>query len=302
MRFGTVAPPSHIPDAIVIVLPGLSEFSEKYFELAHDLLKRNLSMWVLDWQGQGKSERHLKNRHKRHATSFDDDVADLHFFLMEYVKHAAVHPDIGRIPLVMLGHSMGANIGLRYLSQHPDMFAAAAFTAPMLGIKSLRAFPGWLRLAISGALNESMNSSYIFGGGDWDPEIRPRRAHDTLSSDPVRDQVHNTWCEFDPDLQVGNVTFGWVHEALVSCYKLAKSRVLQSIQTPVLLALAEQEKLVDNKTIKKAVQKIPQATLLELPDSHHEILMEKDEIRDRFLAAFDELLTTNAIKEKVKPF
>ena len=121
LRFGSVFPENRVPEAIVIALEGLSEFSEKYFEVAHDLLKMDCAFWVLDWQGQGKSQRHLKNPHKRHSSSFDEDVADLHFFIQEYVKHSAVHPDVGRIPLVMLGHSMGANIGLHYLHRHPDM-------------------------------------------------------------------------------------------------------------------------------------------------------------------------------------
>ncbi len=302
MRFGTVAPESHIPDAIIIVLPGLSEFGEKYFELAHDLLDRNLSMWVIDWQGQGKSERHLKNPHKRHSNSFDEDIADLHFFLMEYVKHAAVHPDVGRIPLIMLGHSMGANIGLRYLHRHPDMFAAAAFSAPLMGINSLRALPSWLALSISEPLSSFFGHSYVPGGNDWEPRIRPRRAKGTLTSDKTRSTIHDAWSTFDPALQVGNVTFGWVHEALVSCARLRKKNVLRDIHTPCLLALAEQDRLVDNARIKKAAKVMPHATLVELPGSYHEILMETDGIRNSFLNAFDELLTVNKIKEKVKPF
>ncbi|HEY8189985.1 MAG TPA: alpha/beta hydrolase, partial [Micavibrio sp.] len=156
LRFGTVSPKNRVPDAVVICLPGLSEFAEKYYETAHDMLRRNLAFWILDWQGQGKSERPLANRQKRHSSSFDDDVGDLHFFLMEYVKHASVHPDVGRIPMVMLAHSMGANIGMRYLAQHHDMFSCAAFTAPLTGIRATRFLPTSVALDISGVLKELM--------------------------------------------------------------------------------------------------------------------------------------------------
>src|ERR1035437_9489859 len=78
LRFGAVDPAGGDPAAVVIVLPGLSEFSEKYFEVARDMLRRNLAFRVLAWQGQGKSDRYLGNPHKRHTAGFDEDIADLH--------------------------------------------------------------------------------------------------------------------------------------------------------------------------------------------------------------------------------
>lgn len=303
IRFGSVAPESGVPDAVVIVLQGLSEYTEKYFELANDLLSRNLSFWMIDWQGQGRSDRHLEDRQKRHSSGFEDDVNDLHYFIMEYVKHSAVHPDVGRIPLVMMGHSMGANIGLRYLHEYPDMFACAAFTAPMFGIQALGKMPKWMSLTLTGAMQEAFDRSYVeFGGKEWHPAMRDAPKKDIFSNDEDRKKLHNIWMEHDPDLQVGNITYGWLHEANLSCRKLRKKGYLDDLKTPCLFALAGQEKLVDNKESRKAIKKMPYAKLLELPDAKHEILMEKDDIRNTFLNNFMELLTVNNIKEKLKPF
>lgn len=303
LRFGSVFPENRVPEAVVIGLQGLSEFTEKYFELAHDLLKIDVAFWMMDWQGQGKSERHLKNTHKRHSTSFDEDIADLHFFIMEYVKHSAVHPDVGRIPLVMLGQSMGANIGLRYLHNHPDTFAAAVFLAPMIGIKSLRFLPNWLRLGLTAALQETMDQSFIeFGGKEWTPYKRENPGKTIFSSDPARDAVHNIWCKHDPELQVGNVTYGWLHEANLSCSKLQRQNVMEDIQTPCLFALAGKEKLVDNKAARKSIAHMPNAKTIELPEAHHEILMESDDIRNEFLQEFSDFLHEHNISEQLKPF
>lgn len=303
MRFGTVAPKSGIPDAVVIGLQGLGEFTEKYFEVAQTLLGMNLSFWMIDWQGQGKSHRHLKEPQKRHSGGFEEDVADLHYFLMEYVKHSAVHPDVGRIPLVMLGHSMGANIGIRYLIEHPDMFACAAFSAPLLGINAFRHAPQWMSLALTAALQEALDQAWLeFGGKEWHPNMREHKRNDIHSTDPVRKAVHNAWCHHDPGLQVGNITYGWLHAAHSSCVKLQKPDVIESIQTPCLFALAGQETLVDNRLARKMILRMPHATLLELPDAKHEILMEQDAIRDEFFQGFKELLLTNNIKDKLKPF
>lgn len=303
IRFGTVAPESRIPDAVVIMAPGLSEFGEKYFELAHDLLKRNLSLWVIDWQGQGHSDRHLKKHpHKRHTTSFEDDVADLHFFIMEYVKHSAVHPDVGRIPLVLLGHSMGANVGLRYLYRHPDTFACAAFSAPMLGIRDTRIIPRPLRLALTGLLSEIAGNAYVFGGRDWNAQARENPGHNIFSSDLTRDAIHNSWCLHDLSLQVGNPTFRWLHEAEKSCAFISQPKILENIKTPVLLGLAGEDKLVDNRAIHKAARYLPAAHVVELEGARHEILMESDPIRERFLQAFEDLLSRANVRGQLKPF
>lgn len=303
IRFGTVAPASRIPDAVVIMAPGLSEFGEKYFELAHDLLKRNLSLWVIDWQGQGLSDRHLRNTpHKRHATSFDDDVADFHFFIMEYVKHSAVHPDVGRIPLVLMAHSMGGNIGLRYLQEHPETFACAAFSAPMLGIRDLRAVPSPLRNPLTAALSELMGNSFVFGGSEWRAEVRANPGHNIFSSDPVRDTIHNTWSLHDPRLQVGSPTFRWLYEAVKSCNVVSSAALLQGIKTPSLFALASKDELVDNNAIRRAARMIPDAQLIEIEGARHEILMESDTYRNQFLQAFEALLTKTAVRGQVKPF
>lgn len=303
LRFGTVAPPSRVPDAVVVVLQGLSEFTEKYFELAHNLLDQNLSFWMMDWQGQGGSERPLKNREKRHSFGFEDDIADLHFFIHEYVKHSAVHPDVGRIPLVMLGHSMGANIGMRYLFRHPETFACAALCAPMIDIHALAPYPKWLSLTAASVMNTLAGQAYVgFGNGDWQDGDRNVINGDIFSHDPVRKELHNLWMRQNETLRLGHVTYGWVYQALRSCIQVQKKDVLRNIKTPCLMALAGQDKLVQNSSARKAAKIMEHIKVLELEDSRHEILMEKDEIRNRFLNAFFELLAVNKISEQRKPF
>lgn len=303
IRFGTAAPESGVPDAVVIGLQGMGEFTEKYFELARDLISRNLSFWMIDWQGQGKSHRHLKDPHKRHSTGFEEDVADLHYFILEYVKHSAVHPDVGRIPLVMLGHSTGANIGLQFLRQYPEIFACAAFTAPLIGIKALGRLPPWLCLPLAGLCREVMDRAYTgFGEKRWRAAMRDDPRNDIHSTDPVRKKVHNIWCQHDEALQVGNVTYGWIYHACRACLKLQRPGFLDDLPVPCLFALAGRDALVDNIAARKVIGRMKRATLLELPEARHEILMERDEWRGQFLAAFGELLRASNLKEKLKPF
>jgi lysophospholipase len=302
LRFGTVSPKNKIPDAVVVCLPGLSEFSEKYYELAHDLLNRNLSMWVMDWQGQGLSQHSFNNSQKRHSLGFENDVADLHYFIKEYVKHASVHPDVGRIPLVMLAHSMGANIGLRYLIEHRDIFSCAAFSAPLTHLKAAEFLPLSVAVDITSLLKEFMNLSYVFGGGDWKSSERDNPKTNIFSHDPVRAAVHNAWFQTDSRLQVGHITYGWLYEALRSCYTIQNALENNPPDIPCLFALAGKDNLVSNKQTKKIIKMLPETVELDLDEAFHEILMERDDIRNQFLDAFMNLLHSHNIKDKLKRF
>lgn len=303
IRFGSCAPEGNVPDAVVIVLQGLSEYIEKYFELASSLQKNNYSFWMIDWRGQGKSDRHLTDRQKRHSDSFEDDVEDLDFFIDQYVKHSAVHPEVGRIPLVLLGHSAGGNIGLRYISKYPDVFEAAAFSAPMFDLKAIKNKPKWLINLASGGLNNVMRHNYFPNGqGAWTAEMREKPENDIFSNDPVRKEVHNAWLKVDPELQVGNATVGWVHQAMKSCKIIQNKLPLEDIKIPCLFGKAEHEDLVDNEAIDNIAKRIPNSQVLELKGAKHEIVMETDEIRNSFLNAFDKMLKDNNIKDKLKRF
>lgn len=300
LRFGTAYPESRLPSAVVVILPGRAEFAEKYFEVANDLLKQNLSVWILEWQGQGLSDRYIPKYPQRgHSEDFGQHVDDLHEFILEYVKHACVHPDVGRIPMVMLAHSTGANIGLRYIHQHPDMFESAAMTAPLLGIPAASKYPDF---AVK-LLSLLAGRRYAFAQGDWSAEPDPKHPL-FLSSDPIRSTIFNSWLRDNPELRIGGATFGWVRHALVSGKILQKPEILQTIRTPILIALAGKEELIDNEAVRKAAQYLPHARVLELPDSAHEIMMERDEIRNRFMEAFLQLIKETVIDrpESLKTF
>lgn len=295
LRFGSALPQGGEPAGVVVGLQGLSEFTEKYFEVARACLSRNLGFWMMDWQGHGKSRRPLPNREKRHAESFDNDLYDLEIFMNDYVRPAARNADGGKLPLIMLGHSMGANLGLRYLARQPEHFQCAVFTAPMAGIYALRFLPAPLRNSLTTLFGKAAGEKYVFGGTDWHKDIRSQQDKKALSSDPVRRNLQDLWCEHDPELRVGNVTFGWLDAAVKSCTELQKPATVSAIQTPCLLALAGNEKLVENNMAKKLAARLPNAKIITLPHAAHEILMERDKIRRHFWREFQSFLKENGI-------
>ena len=273
LRYGWAMPDN--PRAIIVFLPGLSEFCEKHFETIHWALDNGYGIFMLDWFGQGKSGRYLENPHKRHAANFQEDIDDLDFWINNHIK-----PKASDAPLFAMAHSMGANIGLHYIHQTPNTFTAACLMAPMFGIKTMRHIP------FAGQLTKIMDrfasDSYVPGGGDWRKGLHPSPSMSILCKDAIRNPIHNAWSIADPELQIGGITFGWVHEAHKSCLKL-KDINLENIQTPCLIICAQHDLLVDNKINRQICNRIPNAKIAMLAGSHHEPLMESDDIRNRLL-------------------
>ena len=305
LRFGTAFPKHTVPIAVAVILPGLSEYCEKYFEMANTLLDRKYAVYIIEWQGQGRSFRHSeKFPQKRVSNGFYRDVKDLDIFIKDYILPSAVHPEVGRLPLVMLAHSMGANIGLRYLKQHPDVFSCAAMTAAMFGIYALRIIPSFMRTSITKLFSEFGDLSYAPGATDYKPRKEIKKLKGLFSSDPIRNEIHDKWMMFDPNLQVGGVTYRWLHFAAKTCSIVRKKKFLKKVKTPILLAIAGNERFVNNRTIRRIGHTLENASILELDKAAHEILMENDSIRETFLKSFDELVKTNILdkKDSVKPF
>src|ERR1700745_4321811 len=55
LRWGDLA--AAAPRAECVMVGGFTECIEKYFETTADLVARGISVWCLDWRGQGGSDR-----------------------------------------------------------------------------------------------------------------------------------------------------------------------------------------------------------------------------------------------------
>ncbi|MEL7129482.1 MAG: alpha/beta hydrolase, partial [Pseudomonadota bacterium] len=111
-----------------IVCPGRSEFIEKYFEVARDLQARGFAVVILDWPGQGLSDRLLSDHDKGHIDRFET-------FMGALKKGLEKIEDRTPRPYVAVAHSMGGAIALAAIVQEFVKVEAAAFCAPMWGIK-----------------------------------------------------------------------------------------------------------------------------------------------------------------------
>lgn len=266
------------PKAHIVYVEGVSEFAEKYFELARDFNKASCGFWVLDRFGQGMSGRFLSNQFKQHSEGFHHDVADITQFARENVPRDGA-------PVILLGHSTGGLIALMTAHDAPDTFAAAAVTAPLLGLARppvIHEREHWFaRLPMP----QFVRSMFIPGGTTWRPrdEKRCDMPNEDYSSDPVRMHVHDQWLVEKSDLRMGSVTMGWVKEACAAMMTARDPQWLGEIKIPVHAFTAAHDKLINNRFTYEALPHIPVNEITFFPRGKHDLLMETDDIRNAII-------------------
>lgn len=283
IRYGRLKPTGE-PKGTMVMVPGFREPIEKYFETMRDMTARGYDVFIMDWRGQGGSERYLPNEpQKPFSLGFDRDIRDLHKFINDIVKPA----DDQKI--VLCAHSMGGHLGLRYAKEHPDTFDCMITTAPMFEIET-SVFPRpvakrMVQFAKTGRILEK----FMPGGSEWQPG-KKKYADNHLCSDPLRWQAQEAAMEQKPELRVGDATYGWLYHAFASIEILNKEDYLKEIKIPVLMATPQADVIVDIKAQVRASGIMPDCTRVDLPGAKHEVWMEKDEHRNVWLKAVDDFL------------
>lgn len=283
IRYGHARPSGEVRGTVVL-LTGFNEFAEKYFETARDLLARGFAVWEMDWRGQGGSDRYYANPQKIGSVGLRADAADLHQFVTEIVEPAAAGP------LIAVTHSSGGQIILPLLRDHPEMFAAAVLSAPMLEIET-GSVPPWLaRLLARVATGAGFGHLYIPGAGDWSSESGGNYRGRKTSHDAVRVGLRHQWLAARPDLRTGGATFAWLDAAFRSVAETQSETYLRAIRTPVLIGSPKQDDYVEPAAHRRACKILPACEIIDFPEARHELFMETDRIRDRWFDAIDAFL------------
>lgn len=271
----------------ICLLGGRAEYIEKYFETIADLTRRGFSVAAFDWRGQGGSDRMLRSRVKGHVNDFGEYDRDL----LQFVREVML-PDCPP-PYFALAHSMGANVVLRAARARDCFFERAVLTAPMLGIARLPMSHAMTLGVAETAVYLGLGDSAVPNGNHADFEIGAFEGN-PLTSDPDRFARNREVLLTAPHLRVGAPTIGWVRAALESVAMMAEETFPPSVKVPALMIAAGNDRIVSNGAIEALSLQMRTGTHLIARGAEHEILQEREAIREQFWAAFDAFIPGQA--------
>lgn len=248
----------------VLLLPGRTEYLEKYVRVIARLRERGFAVASLDWRGQGLADR--KAGLLGHVDDFAEFQRDLRA-LLGWGRAAALPG-----PRVLLAHSMGGAIGLRALVEQTARPDAAVFSAPFWGLAGPRAQIAFARVAAW--------ANALIGRGQAPLPGRPAEATYVLTdrfegNSLTTDPDHWDWfveqAQAHPELTLAAPTWGWLRAA---GRELAALRAARVPDIPRLLLLGSAEEVVSAQAIRDHAARHPAAELVPIAGGRHETLME----------------------------
>jgi lysophospholipase len=263
----------------VVILQGRAEFIEKYFDVVAWLRRRGLNVVAFDWRGQGGSDRQLPDRRKGHVDDFNDFGDDL-----DSVIEQVLGPSCPK-PWFVLAHSMGAAAFLLAVDRGEQRFERAVLSAPLTALKIVRfqRVTRWLAATLDSL---ALGGAYIPGGGATSISTKPF-AGNLLTSDPVRYGRTAALVSTFPDLGLGDPTIGWVHAMHRAFDRFAERDFGRNAMVPTLWLLPGGDPLCDTPNAEALAQRVRGAMTVIVPGGRHELLFERDQLRDQALAAIE---------------
>ncbi len=281
IRYGHAEPDGE-KKGTVIITTGYADFMESYYETVHEYLDRGYAVWMMDWAGQGGSEKKRDDATK--AQLLTDHVADLHKFRNEIAEVADDKP------VFLSTHSMGGQIALRYVMDHEKDFDFAILAAPLVDFHLKGVARGVLEAAFKAAVDLGLGNHTIGGGrkGITRQILAERRK--LRKEDPVRMDLHRTFFMMNQQLRAEDPTFGLIDSLLESTSRLKQEEVLQGIKTHILFGIAGNDDVVDNDSIHHAVEHIPNAVFGVIDGATHDLWHERQSLRLEWWAIVDGFL------------
>ncbi|MEO1135248.1 MAG: alpha/beta hydrolase [Pseudomonadota bacterium] len=262
----------------VLLLTGWSEFIEKYIETVHDLQARGFNVAMMDWRGQGLSDRQAVRECKwqGYFRILSDDLA--HFF----ENHVKPRFDG---PYILMTHSMGGMPALMLLSTGYEGFSRAVLSAPLTKL-----FPdpqdAILRAVANAASNLGLARSETARGRDHADVFEGN----IFTSDKRRHAMFRDLKLAEPKAASASPTYGWVNAAFKASKAIHAPGALTGIKVPVLIISAGGEKQIDGADHHTIADASDMVSCTLIPGALHEIMMERDSIRDQFFKAFDDFV------------
>jgi lysophospholipase len=284
IRYGHATPEGDIKGTVVMTT-GYADFIESYFETMHEYLDRGYQVFMMDWAGHGASEKiraaDVKTGDQKKPAILDDHIADLWQFRAQVVK-----PAEGK-PVFLSTHSMGGQVALHMLKDHPDAFDGAVLATPLVDVKVKGLQKAVLAGAFRAAVKLGFGGRVLEGGRQKAVRNITRARRERKKDNPVRMGLHKAFMLGARDLRAEDPTVAYADNIYRATAALNAPGSLESIKTAVLFGIAGRDNMIDNETIRHAVRVMPQARVCDLPEASHAFWIERDDLRRQWWQSID---------------
>jgi lysophospholipase len=232
---------------------------------------------TLDWRGQGGSDRLFEDARLGHVLDFSHFARDLDAF-MRLIALPECPP-----PFYALAHSMGASILFANLARRSRWFERMVATAPMIDLARVPPAPRLIAEVLCGL---GLSRRIVPG---WSPKpvvLKPFQGN-PVTSDAARYANAAAVALAAPQLAIGGPTVGWVRAAFRQMDALADPLFGEDWRIPSLVVLAGEDRIVSTPAAEHFIRKLRATTAVTVAGALHEVMQERDALRDRFWAAFD---------------
>jgi lysophospholipase len=270
-------------DKVIFVLPGRVSRIERHEFLAKQFAKSGFSVWLLDFRGQGGSQGLVDNQQMVHVDNFNEYLHDVEA-LMHLARFAGQRK-------FLYGHSMGGQVALQVMQNHPSIFEAAVLEAPMLRIKTAP-IPYFLSAPIAYVMTNWLGrgKQYCLGRGDYDV-VKESFEHNRNCRDRDLFDQHFFIPESHKELIPDGPSWGWLHAAFsVTRNLLSALAHLRAVRTKVFIATASDDKVLDTSFDATVASTLSGAHCV-YPGAWHCLLHDTLDTRRDYLAHLSDFLS-----------
>lgn len=168
--------PKENPKAIINLVHGFGEYSERYDQWATWFVEKGIAVHAIDYRGHGKSDGK-----RGYVSNFDDFLKDVDVLLEESKK---LFPNL---PQFIYGHSLGGNIVTNYILKKDRSLQGAVISSPWYRLSFK---PSILTLISARVMNKiyprfTQNSTLEATGLSHDQEIVNQYIKDPLIHEKI---------------------------------------------------------------------------------------------------------------------
>lgn len=258
------------PRGAAIILHGSTYNSKRYTNLAKAIVRQGFEVLVPDWRGHGQSDG--PRGHCQYIGQLEDDLEDLIKFYQSF----------GNAPIVLIGHSAGGTVILRYIDKYgcSEITAinliAPAINGPLEAIRYAQAGAG-LQYRISHfrkpPLPPQISDKALAQMQKFAPKLNPFRFWCAKFIPALR---HRVALSFPANPQMAKLegrVLDYSYNLMVSCDIRNYPQAFNKVSVPILIVNGEQDEILHPEFLSTAVSWHLNAELdkqlIELPNVNH---------------------------------